>query len=68
LIALVVVQLAFGLLTLLTGAPILMQLGHLLLADAIWIVFVLLAVSVLADEKVLRNESEQLLHAATEIS
>jgi len=34
-------QLAFGAVTLLTLAPILMQLGHLLLADVVWIAFVL---------------------------
>lgn len=45
---LVVVQIAFGALTLLTLAPILMQLGHLFLADAIWISFVLLSFDLLA--------------------
>ena len=40
-------QLLFGAATLLTLAPILMQLGHLLLADAIWISFVLLTASYL---------------------
>lgn len=38
----VLVQLAFGAATLLTLAPIVMQLGHLLLADLLWISFVLL--------------------------
>lgn len=47
---LIIAQLAFGALTLLTLAPILMQLGHLLLADLVWIVFVLLSASVLAQE------------------
>lgn len=47
---LILIQIAFGALTLLTLAPILMQLGHLLLADAIWISFVLLAASFLAEE------------------
>ncbi|HSK73170.1 MAG TPA: COX15/CtaA family protein [Pyrinomonadaceae bacterium] len=47
---LIIVQLAFGALTLLTLAPIVMQLGHLLLADAVWIVFVLMSASVLAHE------------------
>lgn len=46
---LVLIQIAFGALTLLTLAPILMQLGHLLLADAIWIAFVLLTASFLAE-------------------
>ncbi len=45
---LVVVQIAFGAVTLLTLAPILMQLGHLLLADAVWISFVLLSLELLA--------------------
>ena len=39
---LVVVQLAFGAATLLTLGPIVMQLGHLLLADLLWISFVIL--------------------------
>ena len=38
----VLVQLAFGAATLLMLGPIVMQLGHLLLADLIWISFVLL--------------------------
>ncbi len=39
---LVLVQLCFGALTLFMLAPILMQLGHLLLADLMWISFVLM--------------------------
>ena len=38
----VLVQLAFGAATLFTLGPIIMQLGHLLLADLLWISFVLL--------------------------
>jgi len=45
---LAIVQLVFGGATLLMLSPILMQLGHLLLADAIWISFVLLAASYLS--------------------
>jgi heme a synthase len=45
---LVLVQLAFGAATLFTLAPIVMQLGHLLLADLLWISFVLLAANFLA--------------------
>ena len=45
---LILMQLAFGAATLLTGAPIIMQLVHLLLADAVWIVFILLGASYLA--------------------
>lgn len=43
-------QFAFGALTLLTLAPIVMQLGHLLLADLIWIAFVLLAANFLSQK------------------
>jgi heme A synthase len=45
---LIIAQIAFGALTLLTLAPIVMQIGHLLLADAVWIVFVLLSASFLS--------------------
>ncbi len=48
---LVVVQIAFGAVTLLTLAPIVMQIGHLLLADLIWISFVLLGASCVSKEK-----------------
>lgn len=47
---LIIVQLAFGSLTLLTLAPIIMQIGHLLLADLIWISFVLMSANVLAED------------------
>ncbi|MCB1025026.1 MAG: COX15/CtaA family protein, partial [Acidobacteria bacterium] len=40
---LVLFQLAFGAATLFTLAPIIMQLGHLFLADAIWISFILMS-------------------------
>lgn len=49
--ALVLGQIVFGALTLLTHAPILMQLGHLLLADLMWIAFVLMCVTFLAGKK-----------------
>jgi heme A synthase len=45
---LLLAQLAFGAATLLTLAPIVMQLGHLLLADLIWISFVLMTASFLS--------------------
>jgi cytochrome c oxidase assembly protein subunit 15 len=45
--ALIILQIAFGAVTLLTLGPILMQLGHLLLADAVWIAFVLLSLNLL---------------------
>lgn len=48
---LVLIQFASGALTLLTLAPIVMQIIHLVLADAVWIAFVLLSASVLAQEE-----------------
>jgi heme A synthase len=39
---LVLLQIAFGAATLLMLGPIVMQLGHLLLADLVWIAFVLM--------------------------
>ncbi|HMQ03056.1 MAG TPA: COX15/CtaA family protein [Pyrinomonadaceae bacterium] len=45
--ALVIIQLVFGALTMVTLGPIVMQLGHLLLADAVWIVFVVLSLNLL---------------------
>lgn len=53
---LIIVQIAFGALTLVTLAPILMQLGHLFLADAIWISFILMCASYLADDTEKRGE------------
>lgn len=47
---LVIVQLVFGALTLLTLGPILMQLGHLLLADSSWISFVLLSLNLMSGQ------------------
>ena len=46
---LVLIQFASGALTLLTLSPIVMQVIHLFLADAVWIAFVLLSASVLAE-------------------
>lgn len=54
---LVVVQVLFGGATLLTLGPIIMQLGHLLLADAVWIAFVLLVANYLNTEKANLNQS-----------
>lgn len=45
---LVILQLAFGAVTLLTGAPIVMQVIHLFLADAVWVSYLLLSVVFLA--------------------
>lgn len=44
----VLAQIAFGTATLLTLAPIVMQVGHLLFADAIWISYVLFAAEFLS--------------------
>lgn len=46
---LILVQIGFGALTLFTMAPIIMQLGHLFLADAVWISFVLMSANVLSE-------------------
>ena len=48
---LVIGQVIFGGATLLTLGPIVMQLGHLFLADAVWIAFVLLVASYLNSTK-----------------
>lgn len=50
---LVLIQLCFGALTLLMLAPILMQLGHLLLADLMWISFVLMWAAFLSEKETL---------------
>jgi heme A synthase len=52
---LVIAQLAFGAATLLMLGPIVMQLGHLLLADAVWINLVLLTASYLSADNVTRS-------------
>lgn len=49
---LIVGQVIFGAVTLLTHGPIVMQLGHLFLADAIWVSFVLLTASFLTHDTV----------------
>lgn len=54
---LVLIQFAAGAATLLTHAPILMQIIHLLLADLLWIAFVLLAANVLAEENAVEEKS-----------
>lgn len=49
---LVLIQFVSGAVTLLTLAPIVMQIIHLFLADAVWISFVLLSASILAEESI----------------
>jgi heme A synthase len=56
----VLIQLASGALTFFLLAPVLMQLLHLLLADLLWIVFVLFAVSVLAQKNDYENLSKEM--------
>jgi len=50
----VIAQVIFGAATLLMLGPIVMQLGHLLFADMIWIFFVLLSVSYMTDDAKLK--------------
>lgn len=47
---LILLQIAFGAATLLMLGPIVMQLGHLIIADAIWISFVMFAASFLSSD------------------
>ncbi len=47
---LVFIQFVSGTITLLTHAPILMQIIHLLLADLLWIAFIMLSANVLAQQ------------------
>ncbi len=50
-IGLVLAQLVFGTLTLLTLAPIIMQLGHLLLADLVWMTLILLSAAFFSENR-----------------
>jgi heme A synthase len=50
--ALILVQLASGAATLFLHAPIVMQLVHLFLADAVWIAFILTALEIMRSETV----------------
>ena len=54
---LILVQIAFGSATLLMLAPIVMQLGHLLFADLIWISYVLFSAGFLSPEKTVSENS-----------
>lgn len=65
---LILAQIAFGAVTLLTGAPILMQLGHLLLADLVWIAFVLLTASFLAEQKEFTSAQNPVMQTAEKTS
>ncbi|MCC6327349.1 MAG: COX15/CtaA family protein [Acidobacteria bacterium] len=65
---LVIVQLGFGALTLLTLGPILMQLGHLLLADAVWIAFILLSANLLSAPVLTDQAADRHLAPASTIA
>jgi heme A synthase len=54
---LILIQFASGAVTLLTLAPIVMQLVHLFLADAVWIAFVLMSAAILAEQNETANDS-----------
>ena len=56
---LVLTQIAFGSATLLMLAPIIMQLGHLLFADLIWISYVLFSAGFLSAERLFENTMEE---------
>lgn len=65
---LVVVQVSFGAMTLLMLGPILMQLGHLLLADAVWIAFVLLSLNLLSEQPAADQTEERHFAPASTIA
>ncbi len=54
---LILIQFVWGAMTLLTLAPIILQLGHLLLADLIWIAFILLSANVLTERNAVEINS-----------
>lgn len=56
---LVMVQIAFGAATLLMLAPIVMQLGHLLLADLVWIAFILMSAAYISSPQTQIDLKEQ---------
>ncbi|MBX3281074.1 MAG: COX15/CtaA family protein [Acidobacteria bacterium] len=60
---LAIVQFFFGALTLLTHMPILMQIGHLLLADLLWISFVILSANALSPQAVTLKSATRILEA-----
>lgn len=52
---LILIQFVSGAVTLLTLAPIVMQIVHLFLADAVWISFILMSAGVLAEKTEIEN-------------
>jgi len=65
---LIVAQVAFGAMTLLTLGPILMQLGHLLLADLVWIAFVLISLNILSKQATTAQTEERQFAPASTIA
>ena len=61
---LVLLQLAVGLANVALLAPVWMQIVHLLLADLLWIAFVLTAVRALPSQAPLKHPPGALAHAA----
>jgi len=61
---LILLQIAFGGATLLMLAPIVMQLGHLLFAEAIWISYILFLAGFLASDGV-SDDSEVEIRTST---
>ncbi len=51
----IICQVIFGAATLLTLGPIIMQLGHLLFADVVWILYVLLAASYFSRQRAFKQ-------------
>ena len=64
LMAVVVIQLAAGVVNILLLAPIWMQLVHLLLSDVVWISFVLFGVTTLAESEDSTKEHEEVLFSS----
>lgn len=60
---LILAQIALGAATLLTLAPIIMQLGHLLFADAIWITYVMFSASFLSSAEPVTEEVDGVASA-----
>src|SRR5690606_6904004 len=60
---LAIIQFFFGAATLLTHMPMLMQIGHLLLADLVWISFVMLAANTLSPQGVTLKSATRALEA-----
>lgn len=58
--ALVILQVAAGLLDMTLAAPVTMQLVHVMLADVVWLALVLMAAAALADDRLSGQASHEL--------